>query len=263
MKLAALDRGSGPVALLLHGQPGRATHWLRVIEALEGEMRVIAPDRPGYGDSEEAAAGFFANAESAVDLLDRLGIESAVLAGHSWGCGAAMAMACRFPERVAALVLVGTIVPRPRPERVDRALATRLFGRPATRLGFLAGGIALSIPSVRRLAHSAAPGFGTDELRRAAAEWRGDRVWRSFFAEQRALVDEFPALASEIASIPAPVTILSGRHDPIATPARVRTLARALPNARAVKLDVGGHLLPQQRPDLVAEAILAAARSTR
>jgi pimeloyl-ACP methyl ester carboxylesterase len=88
VSLSAIDTGSGPAALLLHGQPGTAAHWGPVTRRLRGRMRVIAPDRPGYGRTGGRAMGFGENAEAAVALLDRLEVESAVVAGHSWGAGA-------------------------------------------------------------------------------------------------------------------------------------------------------------------------------
>lgn len=220
-------------------------------------MRVVVPDRPGYGDSGGPAGGFFFNAEAAVNLLDRLGIASAVVTGHSWGCG--VAMASRFPERVTALVLIGSLVPRPKPELVDRAFATQFFGRMAIRGALSAAGVALSVPLFCRLGHSVVPGFTREELQQIGAEWQGQQVWRNVYVEQRALVDESPMLASEIASICIPAIILSGPHDPISSPAWVRKLAGALPNAKVMKLKAGGHLLPQQRPGVVAEAITTAA----
>src|SRR5690242_1844725 len=129
---ATLDEGSGPPVLLLHGQPGRASHWAPVVRILREQARAIVPDRPGYGDGGEPAGGLFFNAEAALALLDSLEVDSAVVAGHSWGCGVAMAMAARFPERVRGLVLVGSLVPRAKPAAIDRLFANR--DRKSTRL---------------------------------------------------------------------------------------------------------------------------------
>lgn len=258
MELKALDTGSGPTALLLHGQPGAAGHWGPVTERLRGRMRVIVPDRPGYGRTGGRAVGFHENAAAAVELLDRLDVSSAVVAGHSWGAGVALALASRYPQRVRALVLVGAMAPRAQPDLVDRVWAHRRFGPPATRLGFLAGGLVLSLPVMRRLTGATTPEL-EDQLATTASEWRGDGVWRSFYAEQRALVDELPTLAPELPSIQAPTTVLSGAWDLVSPPSHARALARSLPNARLVTVKRAGHLLPQKRPRRVAEAIAASA----
>lgn len=257
MSLSAIDTGSGPAALLLHGQPGTAAHWAPVTQRLRGRMRVIAPDRPGYGRTGGRAVGFGDNAVAAVELLDRLGVSSAVVAGHSWGAGVALALANRFPQRVRGLVLVGAMAPRAQPGLVDRAWAHRRFGPPATRVGFRAGALVLSSSLMRRLTRATAPGF-EDQVATIASEWRGDDVWRSFYAEQQALVDELPALAPELPSIETPTIVLAGAWDLVSPPSHAHALAAALPNARLVTAKRAGHLLPQKRPQLVAEVIAGA-----
>jgi len=254
--LSAIDTGSGAAALLLHGQPGTGADWSPVIGRLRGRMRAIAPDRPGYGRTGGGAVGFRANAEAAVALLDRLQIDRAVVVGHSWGSGIALAAALEFPQRLRGVVLVGPIEPTASPGRLDRAFANRLIGPPATRLGFWAAGLGLALPPLRRLAHAAAPAVETDRLRRVAAEWRGAGVWRSFYAEQRALVTELPALARRLPSLSVPTTIVAGDRDRICPPSQARELARDLPSARLIELD-GAHLLPQQRPSAIADAVAA------
>ena len=89
--------------LLLHGQPGTAGDWTGVAAALrEDGLRVIAPDRPGYGRSTLPAGGFEHNARAMADLLDG----PAVVAGYSWAAGVALAMARRHPDKLRAIVLV-------------------------------------------------------------------------------------------------------------------------------------------------------------
>lgn len=259
MRLAAVDLGSGPAAVLLHGQPGSGGDWTGVTERLRGRRRVIAPDRPGYGRTGGQAVGFRENAAALAGLLDCLGVESAVVGGHSWGSGVALATAIQFPHRVKALVLVGSVAPTVEPSLVDRALAHRLLGPPATRLGFRAAGLGLSLPFLRRLARAAVPALQPDQLAATAAHWRNDGVWRSFYEEQRAFVEELPSLAPHLPSIDVPTTIIFGTRDRVSPPSHAQALARELPNANLVRAAGAGHLLPQQHPELVAEAIAAVA----
>lgn len=258
MRLATTDLGSGPAAVLLHGQPGSGGDWAGVTELLRDRRRVIAPDRPGYGRTGGRALGFRENAAAVIELLDRLGVESAAVAGHSWGSGVALATAIQFPQRVEALVLVGSVAPTVAPGLVDRALAQRFLGPPATRLGFRAAGLGLSLPFMRRLARAAVPALQPDQLAATAAQWRSDGVWRTFYEEQRAFVEELPALAPRLSSIDAPTSIIFGTRDRISPPSHTQALARELPRANVVRAEGAGHLLPQQRPELVAETIAAA-----
>ncbi|MGE5407967.1 MAG: alpha/beta fold hydrolase [Syntrophothermus sp.] len=259
MELSAIDVGEGPAAVLLHGQPGSADDWTPVTGRLRGRLRVIAPDRPGYGRTGGRAVGFRDNAAALVALLDRLGIESAVLAGHSWGTGVALAMAIGFPERVQALVLAAPLAPGLPPGPVDRLLARRRLGGAAAWIGFRLAGLGLALPQARSLAAAAVPALEPAQIAATAARWRADDVWRSFASEQRALVAELPTMAADLASVDAPATVLFGTRDRISTPAHAHRVARDLPRASPVRVEGVGHMLPQQRPELVAEAITRAA----
>lgn len=259
MKLSAIDVGEGPPAVLLHGQPGSAGDWSPVTTRLRGRMRVIVPDRPGYGRTGGRAAGFRDNATAVVELLDRLGIESAVVAGHSWGTGVALAVAIRFPERVRALVLAAPVAPGLPLGFVDRALAHPLVGPAAARLGLWLAGLGLAVPPVRRLASASVPALPPDQVAATAAEWRADGAWRSFYVEQRALLTELPSLAPALSSLDRPAAVLYGTRDRISPPGHARRLAGIMPRARLVRADGASHMLPQQRPDLVADEIARAA----
>ncbi|MGB7587752.1 MAG: alpha/beta hydrolase [Solirubrobacterales bacterium] len=259
MRLSATDIGNGAPAVFLHGQPGNAGDWHPVTIRLRERMRVIALDRPGYGRTGGRAVGFHDNAAAMVALLDRLDIESALVAAHSWATGVALAAAIRFPERVRALVLAAPVAPDIPLGLVDRALAHPLVGPVAARVGFGLAGLGLAFPPVQRLARAAVPALSPDQVAATAAQWRADGVWRSFYAEQRALVAELPLLAPHLNSVSQPTTILHGTRDRISTPAHARQLAHALPHAQLVPVDRASHMLPQQRPGLVAEAIARAA----
>jgi pimeloyl-ACP methyl ester carboxylesterase len=120
-----------PAVLLLHGQPGSPAQWDRVADDLrESGHRVRAPDRPGYGASKLPAGDFAHNARAMVDLLDEAEVDRAVVAGHSWGAGVALAMAHDHVERVAALALVCPVVPGHRTSRRSTVRAM-LDGRTA------------------------------------------------------------------------------------------------------------------------------------
>ena len=98
---------SGPALVLL---PGPTDSWLSyqaVLERLPPSMRTIAVSPRGHGDSEKPATGYRVEdfAADVVALLDALGIERAVLAGHSGSCLVARRVALDMPDRVAGLVL--------------------------------------------------------------------------------------------------------------------------------------------------------------
>lgn len=254
MSLSATELGDGPAVVLLHGQPGSGGDWDPVALLLRSRARVIAPDRPGYGRSGGRAVGFRENAAAVVDLLDARETGPAVLVGHSWGTGVALAAAIGFPERVRALVLASPLAPGIPPGPVDRLLARPRLGAAVACAGFKLAGLGLAVPPVRSLSRAKVPTLGDEQVAVTAAAWRGS-AWRSFHAEQRSLVAELPSLAAGLPAVEVPATILYGTRDRIAPPPHARQLAGALPRARLLPAEGAGHMLPQQRPQLLAEAI--------
>jgi pimeloyl-ACP methyl ester carboxylesterase len=234
--------------LLLHGQPGSGGDWAGVSRELRDQgFEVLAPDRPGYGASELPPGGFEHNAAAMARLLDG----PAVIAGHSWGAGVALAMARLHPELVRSIVLVAPVTPEDQLGRIDRVLAGRRVGPVIARASFLGAGAALAWPPVRRRIEALVPGSD-------AARWPElARAWRTFWIEQRALFDDLPALRGPIA---VPATVVVGTRDHVIDPVAARRYASGA-GARLVEIEGAGHLLPMQRPAEVARAISEAATS--
>src|SRR5262249_58356923 len=78
--------------------------WKQVTERLPRGLGVLAPDRPGYGASRRPAGGFPAGARAVLADMDARGIDQALLVGHSYGGGGALAAARPAPEPVAGPV---------------------------------------------------------------------------------------------------------------------------------------------------------------
>ena len=251
---AARVDGQGPAVLLLHGQPGSGADWDGVAQTLTRTHTVLVPDRPGYGRTGGRAMGFAGNVRSALALLDSYGIERAAVAGHSWGAGVALAMAIEAPERVQSLTLVAPVTPLDRLGRVDRALADPRIGPRVAFAGMRTLGLALERSWLRRRLPRLLPGYGSDRAKEVAREWRDGRAWRSFYVEQRALVDELPRLRARLEEIRAPSTVVVADRDRIADPSNGRELAAAI-GARVVEIPGVGHLLPMRAAARVAEAI--------
>lgn len=107
--LAAVDEGSGPPVLLLHGFPDSALVWHEQVAALAAAgFRVIAPDLRGFGESDApgpvAAYAVDRVVADLLALLDALGVTEPVhLVGHDWGALIGWLLAMRAPERVRSL----------------------------------------------------------------------------------------------------------------------------------------------------------------
>jgi pimeloyl-ACP methyl ester carboxylesterase len=110
VRLHYVERGNGRPLVLLHGNGSMIQDFESsgLIDLAAENYRVIVFDRPGFGHSlrprnvvwtPEAQADLFKKA------FDRLGVQRAIVLGHSWGASIAIALAIRHPSFVEALVL--------------------------------------------------------------------------------------------------------------------------------------------------------------
>ena len=104
------DAKGAPPVILIHGAGANLQDMnLALGERLAVRHRVILVDRPGFGFSARKAGEGSSPAYQAAVLrgvLDRLGIDRAIMVGHSWGGTLALAFALDFPERAAGLVII-------------------------------------------------------------------------------------------------------------------------------------------------------------
>lgn len=110
MDLPYRRAGAGAPLVLVHGYLGGSAQWQAQIAALSATHDVIAPDLPGFGrgahlPGPSRTADF---AAAVMRCLDRLGVASFTLLGHSMGGMIAQEIAAHHPRRVNALVLYGT-----------------------------------------------------------------------------------------------------------------------------------------------------------
>ena len=109
----------GPPVLAIHGITANHRAWAPVAARYAGP--VIAPDLRGRGGSGSLPGpyGMAAHAADCVAVLDALGVERAVVVGHSMGGFVAAVLAHRYPARVRGLVLVDGGAPLQAPENTD------------------------------------------------------------------------------------------------------------------------------------------------
>jgi pimeloyl-ACP methyl ester carboxylesterase len=100
--------GTEPI-VLLHGTSASLHTWDGWTDALKGQRRVIRVDLPGFGLTGPMPDGNYRltrYAEFVIALMDKLGVQKAVLAGNSFGGNLAWKVAVDHPQRVSQLVLV-------------------------------------------------------------------------------------------------------------------------------------------------------------
>ncbi|MEU9246022.1 alpha/beta hydrolase [Streptomyces sp. NPDC048385] len=107
--------GATPV-VLLHGSGPGATGWSNFagnIDAIAGAgFHVLAPDMPGWGDSDAQATRGMDHDATLVEFLDALGLPTAALVGNSMGAHTAIRFATLHPARLTHLVTMGASLGR-------------------------------------------------------------------------------------------------------------------------------------------------------
>lgn len=98
-----------PALLFVHGFSLDHRMWRRQVEALHPEYRVITVDLPGFGP-QARDCGLVSPAEQVERALDRAGVMTAHLIGHSIGAAVAVDFAFLHPRRVASLTLAGPLM---------------------------------------------------------------------------------------------------------------------------------------------------------
>ncbi len=107
------SHGERPVLVLLHGFPETHVLWHRVAQQLRGHYRLVMPDLRGYGESscelgepDHANYSKRAMAQEVIDLLDALGVDDFYLCGHDRGGRVAHRLALDHPARVRKLCVL-------------------------------------------------------------------------------------------------------------------------------------------------------------
>ena len=124
VKLHYLQRGAGPVVVLLHGNGATSLDFelSGLVDMLARDHTVIAFDRPGFGYSDRPRSTVWTPSEQGALLaraLKELHVDQAIVLGHSWGTLVALAMAVDHPGLVNGLVLMGGYYyPSPRADAV-------------------------------------------------------------------------------------------------------------------------------------------------
>jgi pimeloyl-ACP methyl ester carboxylesterase len=106
----------GPAVVALHTISSNALSWVPVARALDGRVRVLAPDLRGRAESSALrSTGLADHVADVLRLLDHYALDRPVLVGHSMGAFVAALTAATHPDRVAGVVLVdgGLAFPSP------------------------------------------------------------------------------------------------------------------------------------------------------
>jgi pimeloyl-ACP methyl ester carboxylesterase len=115
--VAEAGPADAPPVLLLHGWPQHWYMWRRMMDALGGELRLLAPDLRGFGWTDAPGHGYDGEtmARDQVALLDALEIDRVKVLGHDWGGWVAFLIGLLHPDRAERLMVCNAPHPWPRP----------------------------------------------------------------------------------------------------------------------------------------------------
>jgi pimeloyl-ACP methyl ester carboxylesterase len=265
VKLHYLERGKGPVLVLLHGNGVDATDWEHsgLLDAAAEHYRVIAFDRPGFGYSERPRSTVWTPDRQARLLhhaLQELNVDSAIVAGHSWGTLVALSMGLQAPDFVRGLVLVsGYYYPSVRMDvMVGAPPAIPLLG---DALRYTVAPLAGRLIWPAAVGRAFAP-LPVSERFRAMSPWMSLRPGqlRANAADGSLMVPAAISLARRFGTLKVPVQILSGTQDGVCDCAHnAERLHAALRHSELSVTPGVGHMLHYAEPGKVLGAIDAIA----
>ena len=258
--VAEAGRPNAPAVLLLHGWPQHWFMWRRVMTALSGEYRLLAPDLRGFGWTEAPGNGYDGETFAAdqVALLDALGLERAHIVGHDWGGWTAMLLGILHPERLDRMVVLNAPHPWPRLSagvalELWRSWYTWVLATPGL------GRLVLERPWIaRRILGSGNVGTPfTDETLRLYAQSfrepaRADAIVKLYRYYQRAL-REGVAGRWRSERLTVPTVVLFGERDRYLTPKLLPGYEPFADDMRVELVPDSGHFIADEKPDLVIE----------
>lgn len=259
------DPAGSPV-LAAHGSPGSRYQLL----ALDGGaraagIRIIAPDRPGFGGTDPGPDLRFASWDAdAVALLDHLGLGAVTVLGFSGGAGYALSLAAAHPDRVDRVVLVCGMIPgAPRTALRERMPLISALYAASRRAPWLAAAM-LEGRGPFRTAREANIDAWPEADRRVMTDPALKQLTAPDGAEgmrqgARAAVADLGRYhrGIDLAAVRQPVTILHGTADVNVPVAVARWAAAELPHARLELVEAGGHYFAAADPGLVVQALVS------
>lgn len=202
-----------------------------------------------------------------VSFLRQVDAVPAHLVGHSWGGFVSLLAAIRHPEVVRNLVLMEPPVlslfvstpPRP------RELLRTLLRRPRTALAIMRFGVSAAEPAAKAYRRGddeagfetfARGVLGAEAFERLSAERRA-QAWDNVAVDKAQLLGEgFPPLSDEqVRGVSTPTLLLDGERSPAFLRRLSDRLEELLPNVRRVEVPGASHIMHEDNPQVVNEAI--------
>jgi pimeloyl-ACP methyl ester carboxylesterase len=233
--------GRGRPVILLHGWLESWDHWLRTMESLSRMCKTYALDFWGFGESGKQGGGFTVRdyIEMVDQFMERLGIEQALIIGHSMGGTVSLGLALEHAERAQKVAVVGSPIVGDGLALFLRFAARRLLASLAYQLP---GAIPLGVRFLSPL---------------LARDWK---TWYKMFERDlsRTTLESFhhsiaslrkTDLRPRLKELRVPTLGIYGRVDRIVDPRQGEVLAQATPVAEIRYFKHSGHFPMLDEPE--------------
>lgn len=265
LRTVVAGQGDGPLVVFEAGMSAPAASWVNTQREVSARARTLSYDRAGYGGSDDDPHD--RTLERIVDdltaLLDSLGETTPIiLVGHSWGGPIIRLFAHRHPERIAGLVFIDATVAEGMSKR-----NAKLLKRALPAMGLLArlGSAGKRLIMKTSLPHGPSLAIGETDLNIMTRDYACAKAMRTGAREAAHIIAALPTLrrlqAEGTPNVPT-ICVQGGRVDrgmanlrPLLNQTAADLMA-AVPLGRVVVVEEAGHLIPQECPTAVRQAIL-------
>lgn len=240
--------GRGQPVILLHGWLESWDNWLGTMEALSRRHKAYALDFWGFGESGKQGGGFTVEdyVEMVDQFMDRMGIDHALLVGHSMGGTVSLSLTLDHPERVRKVAAIGSPIVGDGLSFFLRLASRRFLASLAYRMpGVIPLGVRISSPLLAR-------------------DWK---TWYEMFKRDlsRTTLESFHhSIASlrqvdlrpRLKEIRVPALGIYGRTDRIVDPRQGKVLAQGAPTAEVHYFQHSGHFPMLDEPERFYRTLL-------
>ena len=254
--------GEGKPVLLLHSFPQHWFEWREVLQLLKNRYHLIAVDLPGFGWSEASVRGYSTTkrAQDVLAIIAALELPQVDLIGHGWGAIVGFEVCLQAPEKIAHFLSISAAHPW-----LSRSVAMRNAWRQWHTVfweyPFIGRTVLARMPAIteRIMRHwsvqKSTPAVTalreyTLSYRNSSAAYAGEKLNWEY------VLHDIPGLLLAKASkrhLTVPTVLLVGNKDVVIPPAMAEGGQLNADNLRWVVVEDAGQLLPEEKPEAVAQ----------